>query len=533
MSHCSKQRHAACRARRRRLIPAPVRSVSLSGRKGAGAPESFRVLAGLVAILLVSTGCQRFAKPDEPVEGGGGNAEVAAADTTGASPDTGHEGVVEASSSGAGVEGAEASGAETQAGDEGSTGGETGVSEEAASGAEEVQGTQAVGTKDPFERAVESIRAGPGRYPEALRFLDEALAENPRLAEAYYDKGVIFQELGDIEEAVKAYQKALELKPTLAVAAGNLATIYREQGMVARSLEVLDTALAASPDNPLLHNQKALSLEKAGKVEDATEEIRKILKINAIDVDAFVNLGCLYLRQGDYEMARLVFEKALLSVPGADENAYVHHNLGVAFLGLEDRRAASQFDLALKAKPDLVPALINRAYLYLKIQRFQEAADLLKRAVEVEPDNVVARMDLGVALRGLGEYDLAAIQYQEALKQAPDDPTVLLNYAILLDDYKHEYLAAVDVYERLRSVVEGEEEIKKVEKYIRIAKLNHQREERRRKRRMQRREESGEAAGGETAQPAEGGDGAGGSQPGTNAPAAGASEQNGGMQEGQ
>ncbi len=454
-----------------RMEVIPASCDTLRGRLVFGLASAF------LTLTVLSSGCQRFSKPDTIPPPEDNAQEVLGTEGEATAEDAGK--ILEPSLDS--TSGSHA-GAGPDAPPEQAPAAVEPRSDEASSPVE----TPPAALKDPFQQAVENMRAGPSKYPLALKQLDEALATNPRLAEAYFDKGVILQELGDLDGAVKAYQKALEVKPTLGVAVANLATIYRDQGQVTRSIEVLDAGLAASPDSALLHRHRALSLERMGRVSEATEEIRKILKINAIDVDAFVTLGCMYLRQGDYEMGRLVFEKALLSVPGADNNAYVHHNLGVAFLALEDRRATKQFDLALDAKPDLVPALVDRAYLYLKIQHYQEAAALLKRAVDVDPDSVVARMNLGVALRGLKDYEGAAAQYESALTHAPDDPGVLLNYAILLDDYRRDYASAIAMYQRLRGVVEGDEEIARVDKYIRIAKLNLQREERRRKRELER-----------------------------------------------
>ncbi|HJW88154.1 MAG TPA: tetratricopeptide repeat protein, partial [Dehalococcoidia bacterium] len=47
-----------------------------------------------------------------------------------------------------------------------------------------------------------------GKYQEALESFDKALAFDPRLAAAWYNRGNALAKLGEYQEAVESYDKA-------------------------------------------------------------------------------------------------------------------------------------------------------------------------------------------------------------------------------------------------------------------------------------------------------------------------------------
>jgi tetratricopeptide (TPR) repeat protein len=70
---------------------------------------------------------------------------------------------------------------------------------------------------DPQDAGLRSSLAGvlgaQGRYPEALRELDEALALDPINPEGYHNKGALFERLGRPEKAIEQYRTAVRYRP--------------------------------------------------------------------------------------------------------------------------------------------------------------------------------------------------------------------------------------------------------------------------------------------------------------------------------
>jgi len=168
------------------------------------------------------------------------------------------------------------------------------------------------------------------------------------------------------------------------------------------------------------------------------------------NAERMMNEGALALRAGDSSLALDLLIKAEKEDP---ENAEIHYNLGIAYLGkdLVDE-AEQQFKEAIRLKPDYSEAYnyLGRIYLYrgqtdAAIQCFQKAlsnkrynnpekayynlgeaymikkeyataAEQLEQAVRLVPDYVPAYALLGQAYEGLGKDADAKRSYRSALQ---------------------------------------------------------------------------------------------------------------------
>ncbi|MCJ7443204.1 MAG: tetratricopeptide repeat protein [Methanotrichaceae archaeon] len=55
-----------------------------------------------------------------------------------------------------------------------------------------------------------------GHYTEAIRAYDKAIQQDPQFAEAWYNKGIVFEALGQTTEAETAFVIAIRLDPSFA-----------------------------------------------------------------------------------------------------------------------------------------------------------------------------------------------------------------------------------------------------------------------------------------------------------------------------
>ena len=69
-----------------------------------------------------------------------------------------------------------------------------------------------------------------GRYEDARRHYEVALAADPACAEAPYNLGSLHDDLGDLAQAVLWYRRALEIQPNYADAHFNLASALERLG---------------------------------------------------------------------------------------------------------------------------------------------------------------------------------------------------------------------------------------------------------------------------------------------------------------
>src|SRR4029079_13849743 len=73
-------------------------------------------------------------------------------------------------------------------------------------------------------------------------------------------------------------------------------------------------------------------LRRQHQYDLAIAEAKKALGKNANNVNAYNNLGLVYVDQGKLDLALFIYQKALNSIDGAGQNALLHANLGKVYL---------------------------------------------------------------------------------------------------------------------------------------------------------------------------------------------------------
>jgi tetratricopeptide (TPR) repeat protein len=136
--------------------------------------------------------------------------------------------------------------------------------------------------------------------------------------------------------------------------------------------------------------QRAASLRRAGRVEDAIAAYEQLLEREPGLSDAWYNLGFLQRQARRYERALDSYAEALKrGVRGPEE---VHLNRAVILsdhLARPDE-AEAELEAALALKPDWLPALLNLGNLHEDRGNRPAAEAAYRRALQVAPDDPLA-----------------------------------------------------------------------------------------------------------------------------------------------
>jgi tetratricopeptide (TPR) repeat protein len=344
----------------------------------------------------------------------------------------------------------------------------------------------------------------PDQANSAITALKELSVEAPDLAEIPYNMGVAYEILGDDTEARKRYLRATDIDPSLGEAWLNLGALAERGGDLNRALQAYRAGLRNAPDNPDLIVGVIGVLRKLGQHDAAISEARAALAKNANNVNAYNNLGLVYIEQGNLDLAQFIYQKALADIVGAELNALIHANLGQVFL-LQDKTANArlEFERALELEPDLVVAKMFLAQLHMDNRDWDATATVLEDALKVEPNNPAIHVNLGIAYRGQGQLEKAQSSYEKALELEPSNPDPYLNLAILFSDHMQAYDAALQALETYQSqggtrtdlVTQWDEDIRKEQKkYERAQERKQRREESKKREELARQAEEREAA---------------------------------------
>ncbi len=187
----------------------------------------------------------------------------------------------------------------------------------------------------------------------------------------------------------------------------------------------------------------ALTLIKRGRLKEAEDVYKNLVKLGSTNDIVYGNLGALLQKSGDIVSATLFLKKSLDLNP---YNPNVHNNLGIAFEEQSDFTAAiASYQTALELNPDFPVAHYNLGNAFKKKGDLNAAISSYQTALYINPDNPDDNYNLGNAIKEKGDLNAAISSYQTALKQNPDLPEVYYNLGNALKD-KGDLLAAITAY---------------------------------------------------------------------------------------
>ncbi len=142
---------------------------------------------------------------------------------------------------------------------------------------------------------------GAGQLAEAEATLREALAAEPRLADAAHLLGLLRYQRGDPGEARRLLERAVELSPTSADMWRNLGNVCVEGGALERAEACFRRVLAQRAGDVAARGNLALLLERSGRVDEAIRELRELRRLAPDEVGALGLLARLLRTQKLHE----------------------------------------------------------------------------------------------------------------------------------------------------------------------------------------------------------------------------------------
>lgn len=154
----------------------------------------------------------------------------------------------------------------------------------------------------------------------------------------------------------------LQTPPSAAAAYLASGKSFAANGNHERAVTAFTEGLKLEPKNANLHFQRALSLEKLGRVDEAIRDYNAIILLSALLREARYNRGTLYLNRRSYALAIVDFNQAILIDPKYEA---AHYNRGLGKYNLKQVDAALvDFNRVVELRPKHISARIMRARIY-------------------------------------------------------------------------------------------------------------------------------------------------------------------------
>jgi tetratricopeptide (TPR) repeat protein len=180
--------------------------------------------------------------------------------------------------------------------------------------------------------------------------------------------------------------------------------------------------------------ETALRNQQAGRLAEAGNLYREILRRNPEDAVSWHNLGLILATHKNEGAALALFWNAIRINP---DFAEAHNSLGNAYKALNfPEDAERHFRRAISAAPPTALYHFNLGNLMQQLGRYKEAENCHKEALAINPRYKEACVNCGNALRQLGRRDAAFAMFQKSLSIDPDYALGHIGVANILRDWE-------------------------------------------------------------------------------------------------
>jgi tetratricopeptide (TPR) repeat protein len=308
----------------------------------------------------------------------------------------------------------------------------------------------------------------PSPLDERMRWLQAAVAADPRNSAAYTNLGRVMTESGRVDQSGACYRIAVAVDPSNAIAHNNLGVYLKGKGALDEALACHRKAVELEPKCGFLIANLGEALAELGREDEAIDCYRKALELDPKDGYTCASLGDSLRRKGRIDEAIVSYRKAvelgerrgpvygllgdLLRQAGHPEEAipflrkgveldpklpWLHGKFGDALraAGKSDEAIAS-YRKAIELDPNYDAYGTLGEVLRAKGQ-MDEAIACYRKAIELDPTRAEVHVALGFALHAEGHVDEAIACFRKAIEIDPDRAEAHHSLGVLLFNSGH------------------------------------------------------------------------------------------------
>ena len=276
--------------------------------------------------------------------------------------------------------------------------------------------------ESPYHLGLNSLIAGD--RDSAMKYLTQAVRDDPRNVDAYVKLGNILRDRGQVRQAIQIHRELLvKRKLPTTVRYETIKNLARDLATAGRWREVLEhlgTLPRSERSDPLVLAMTRDAYEAAGDLDKASQAHREILKAGPVSNQPSqgvyrAHLGLVALRRGETRMAKAEFQAAVKEDPNA-ALAYVY--LGdIAVLEEDTERAVAYWMRLVGDKSVCAHVVFERLEkAYFEMGDFGRMMGIYEDFVASSPSDVKALAGLSRMLERKGAVEDALRVAREAVK---------------------------------------------------------------------------------------------------------------------
>ena len=269
-------------------------------------------------------------------------------------------------------------------------------------------------------------------YDKALKSLLPITKKNPEYLFGLKILGAIYLQIGRLSEAHRVNKKVIELSPKDPEGHYNLAVNLKAINSIPEAIKAYKNAIILKSNYVEAYNNLGLIFLEIEKFKEAKSYFIKALSLlsGPSSYAAFINLGTTYKRLGDFKNAIDSYKKAITSNNKIPEG---HFNLGIVYLIIGDiENSEFYFKKAISLKNDYTDAH-RQLSLIKKYKISDNHFSSLKRLYSDPKLSINQKCHINFALAkaydDTEQYEMAFKHYYEGNQQRKK----ILNYTIDVD----------------------------------------------------------------------------------------------------
>ena len=235
-----------------------------------------------------------------------------------------------------------------------------------------------------------------GAWEKAIQEFTRATELDPSYIEAWYNRGLLYEKLGDLEKACEDFKQVVSRAPTFHAARHNLGVLYIKGQQWKNAERVFEEILEGEPREPDAHYHLAeIYLNLYDDVDQAIYCLQYAIERDPEHLDARFELGLLYAK---HRYTRPEFRQQaidqFIELIKRDDELHTFEPLGQVFFALgslyDDRPEDADLAIyAYKTGLEHAPspqARNNLGLLYLQKNMIDKAAEEFKQTIQRYPD---------------------------------------------------------------------------------------------------------------------------------------------------
>jgi arylsulfatase A-like enzyme/predicted Zn-dependent protease len=273
-----------------------------------------------------------------------------------------------------------------------------------------------------------------GKAEEAISIIQQIIAGDPEIGDAYFSIGNICFKARRFAEAIPYFEKALELKPDDAFCVINIANSYLNMGRPADGENFVIEYLKKGFSDPQLYYQLGTMAFVQKKYADALKYYDECLSYNSDSAASHNAMAAIYLIQDDLAQAESHIASAMAIDPKLSNLNYNRAEL----LEKQGRvqEAANAYREEIQNSPKHFKASFNLSRLCRMMGQEDEEEKYLHLTMEINPDFPLSYFYLARLYLNRGtDFEEAIRLAKRGIELGPDPKNLPLGYFLLADLY--------------------------------------------------------------------------------------------------